>query len=174
MNPRRYREIESPLCPFCGGVGEHDIRCPARDVGALERQNPLPASIYSVDLPNDKVPEFRRWQQGRSSVKVLKTNDDGEHSWILFSVSQPTVWASGLGFPEISKATDERPQAFEPEKDPLDKLGDKLPKPEDFAITAYMGGFIAVGLGLYLFRKEIFSNVKQRLRSSRGSRSRRD
>jgi hypothetical protein len=144
------------------------------DVGALERQNPLPIGFYSVDLPNDKVPEFRRWQQGRSAVKVVKTNDNGEFSWLLFSVSAPTVWASGLGFPSIAKATDERPQAFEPTKDPLDQIADALPSPAAFAIPAYMTTVVGVGLALYLFRKDIFESGRKQISKLRNSRRRRD
>ncbi len=143
------------------------------DVGALERSNPLPVGIYSVDLRNDQVPEFRRWQQGRSAVKVLKTNDNGSFSWLLFSVSAPTLWASGLGFPSIAKATDERPQAFEPVKDPLDQIADALPSPAAFAIPSYLVTVAGVGLALYLFRKDIFESGKRSIRQFRASRRRR-
>lgn len=142
-------------------------------MGALERQNPLPAGAYSVDLRNDQVPEFRRWQQGRSSVKVLKTNDNGQFSWILFSVSAPTVWASGLGFPSIAKASDERPQAFEPTKDPLDQIADALPSAAAFTIPSYIVTVAGVGLALYLFRKDIFESGKTYVRNIRDSRRRR-
>lgn len=142
------------------------------DVGALERQNPLPIGFYSVDLPNDKVSEFRRWQQGRSAVKVLKTNDNGSFSWLLFSVSTPTVWASGLGFPSKAKATDERPQTFEPTKDPLDQIADALPSPAAFAIPSYIVTVAGVGLALYLFRKDIFESGKRSIRKFRDSRRR--
>lgn len=141
-----------PQCP-CGLV---PCLCPISDTGALERRNPLPIGVYSVDLPNNLVPEFRRWQQGRSAVRVLKTHDDGQHSWLLFSVSAPTIWATGMGFPSIAKETDEKPQAFEPSKDPLDVIAGVLPSREATISTFYMGGFIAVGLALYLYRKEIF------------------
>lgn len=131
---------------------------------ALERRNPLPSGIYSVDLPNSLVPEFRRWQQGRSAVRVLKTNDDGEFSWILFSVSAPTQWdAKTLGFPEISKATDEKPQAFEPTKDIIDQIADQLPSPAAVAASVYMVGFVGLGLVAYLYRKELFGHVKRRI-----------
>lgn len=139
----------------------------ASDTGALERQNPLPVGIYSVDLRNDQVPEFRRWQQGRSAVKVLKTNDNGEFSWLLFSVSAPTLWATGLGFPSIAKESDERPQAFEPTKDPLDQIADALPSPAAFAIPSYILTFAGIGLAIYLFRNEIFEDAKRRVRNVR-------
>ena len=131
---------------------------------ALERRNPLPVGFYSVDLPDSLVPEFRRWQQGRSAVKVLKTNDDGDFSWILFSVSAPTQWdARTLGFPEIAKATDEKPQAFEPTKDILDQIGDALPSPAAVAGSLYMIGFIGLGLAAYVYRKELFGHVRKRI-----------
>ena len=140
------------------------------DTGALERQNPLPAGIYSVDLRNDQVPEFRRWQQGRSAVRVLKTNDNGSFSWILFSVSSPTVWdAKTLGFPSIAKSTDERPTAFEPVKDPLDQIADALPTPATFAIPSFILTIGGIGLAIYLFRNELFENVKRRIRNVRTS-----
>lgn len=145
------------------------------DVGALERSNPLPVGIYSLDVPNAKFPEFRRWQQGRSAVKVLKTNDDGEFTWLLFSVSAPTLWASGLGFPNKAKLSDEKPQAFEPTKDPLDQIADALPSPAAFAIPSYLLTTVGVGLALYLFRKDIFESGRSKLRQFRDSRrSRRD
>ena len=132
---------------------------------SLERRNPLPPGFYSVDLPNSLVPEFRRWQEGRSSVKVLKTNDDGDFSWILFSVSAPTMWADAkvLGFPEIAKPTDEKPQAFEPTKDIIDQIAETLPSPAAVASAAYMVGFVGVGLVLYLYRKELFGHVRRRI-----------
>ena len=144
------------------------------DTGALERQNPLPVGIYSVDLRNDQVPEFRRWQQGRSAVKVLKTNDNGSFSWVLFSVSSPTLWATGLGFPSIAKATDERPQAFEPTKDPTDQIADALPSPAAFAIPSFLLTTVGIGLAIYLFRNELFENAKRRISDYRSARSRRD
>jgi hypothetical protein len=132
---------------------------------ALERRNPLPAGFYSVDLPNNLVPEFTRWRSGRSSVKVLKTNDDGEFSWILFSVSSPTQWGDArvLGFPDISKPTDEKPQAFEPSKDILDQIAETLPSPAQAAEAIYMVGFIGIGLVAYLYRKELFGHVRRRI-----------
>jgi len=142
------------------------------DTGALERSNPLPVGIYSVDLRNDQVPEFRRWQAGRSSVRVLKTNDNGSFSWLLFSVSSPTLWATGLGFPSIAKATDERPQAFEPSKDPLDQIADAVKPPETGSLL-FFGGLIAVGLTLYAYRKELFQDATRKLRDYRSARRRR-
>ncbi len=133
------------------------------DTGALERRNPLPAGIYSVDLRNDQVDEFRRWQQGRSSVKVLKTNDDGQFSWMLFSVSSPTLWAQGIGFPEIAKLSDEKPQAFEPTKDVLDQIADALPSPAAALSSIYLIGFVGAGLLAYVYRKELFGHVKRRI-----------
>lgn len=113
---------------------------------ALERRDPLPAGIYSVDLRNDQVPTFRTWQEGRSSVKVLKTNDNGQFSWILFSVSAPTVWARGIGFPSIGKAGDERPQAFEPTKDVADRIADGMPSPETLTSLLWI---IGIGFGIW-------------------------
>ncbi len=160
---------EEPEC-YCDG---EPCLCPPRDVGALERNNPIPAGIYSVDLPNDKVQVFRDWQQGRSAVKVLKTNDNGSFSWILFSVSVPTIWAQGIGFPDHAQATDERPQAFIPEKDTLDKIADAVSIP-GVASGIYVLGFVGAGLLLYLNRKEIFQSGIKQVRRIRDSRSRRN
>ncbi len=163
-----YYDTPEVVC-YCDGV---PCLCP-RDTGELERSNPIPAGIYSVDLPNAKVPIFRDWQQGRSSVKVLKTNDNGEFSWILFSVSVPTIWATGIGFPDHAKATDERPQAFTPTTDPLDKLANSI---NEFSAPIVSGmtviGVVGAGLLLYLNRKELFENVSTRVRNYRASRSR--
>lgn len=140
---------------------------------SLERQNPIPIGFYSVDLPNELVPLFRDWQQGRSSVRVLKTNDDGQFSWILFQVTSPTIrWADNrLGFPDSAKPTDEKPQAFEPSPDIVDQIIKALPSPAATVSTLYLVGFVGVGLTAYLFRKELFGYG---IRKYRSARSRRD
>lgn len=142
---------------------------------ALERRNPLPAGTYSVDLPNKLFPIFDNWRQGnKGTVKVIKTNDDREFSWVLFSVSAPTQWADArqIGFPEIAKPTDEKSQAFEPTKDVLDQIADVLPSAASGVATLYLVGFVGVGLAAYLFRKELFNYGATRVRKLRHSRGR--
>jgi len=112
---------------------------------------------------------------------VLKTNDNGSFSWLLFSVSSPTLWATGLWFPSIAKATDERPQAFEPEKDPLDKISDSVKEGLDRVLGIVrdpVGAatpslpfllLISAGIATYVYRKEIFEYGKRGISNARSS-----
>lgn len=135
----------------------------------LERRNPLPVGFYSVDLRNDQIPEFRRWQEGRSAVKVLKTNQDEQFAWILFQVSAPTMWADPkiLGFPSIAKVTDEKPEAFEPTPDLVDQIIKTLPGQVATASAITIMTVVGIGLGVYIFRKELFDYGIRKYRSAR-------
>lgn len=116
---------------------------------AVERRNPLPAGVYSIDLPNKLVPGFTSWRRSHGpAVRVVKTNDNGAFSWLLFTVSSPVPWADSkvYGFPSIAKAADERPQAFEPTKDVSDRIADGLPSPETLTSLLWIVG---IGFGLW-------------------------
>lgn len=134
----------------------------------LERRNPLPPGFYSVDLRNDQVPLFTAWRR-EHGVQVLKTNDDGQFSWLLFEVKTPTPWADAtkLGFPSIAKQTDEKPQAFEPTPDLVDQVIKALPGEVATASAITLLTVVSIGLGVYIFRKELFDYGIRKYRSAR-------
>jgi len=104
----------------------------------LERRSPLPKGLYWLDVLGDNRDAFRDWRTvNAATVKVRGSESfpsEGKgRDWIKFEVLAPTAWdAKRFGFPNIigageainsSADTVQRP---DPEKDPLDKLGDEL------------------------------------------------
>lgn len=104
----------------------------------LERRSPLPKGMYWLDVIGEKRPAFIDWRTvNAATVKVRSTEsfDDPKpgRDWYKFEVLAPTAWdAKRFGFPNIIAAGDninsssDTVQRPDPEKDPLDKLGDEL------------------------------------------------
>ncbi len=103
---------------------------------AVERSKLLPAGFYWVDVFGASRTGFHQWlKDNAGQVKVRKTvsHDDVEppREWYLFEVLLPAVWlpATEYGFPtKATAATEEGDtvQRPDPEKDPLDKIGDSV------------------------------------------------
>jgi hypothetical protein len=105
---------------------------------ALERRSPLPPGMYWLDVLGDKRAAFIDWRRAnKTTVRVRSTEAFPEpapgRDWYKFEVLQPTPWeATRFGFPNIIASTDkidssaDTVQRPDPEKDPLDKLGDAL------------------------------------------------
>jgi hypothetical protein len=128
---------------------------------ALERRNPVPIGRYWVDVfdqvsthPATKGQNtqtaFRDWlRRNASTVKSESTqsfDSKPARDFYIFRVTAPTPW-EGPGFPEVAPAavqssadTAQRP---DPEKDPLDQLGDALGS----ASSTWSGLVLAVGVG---------------------------
>ena len=133
---------------------------------ALERRNPVPAGRYWVDVfdqtsthPATKGQNtqtaFRDWlRRNAATVKIDSTQSfdtKPARDFYIFRVTAPTLW-EGPGFPEVAPAavqssadTVQRP---DPEKDPLDQLGDAL---DDVGgATSSLILAVAVGAGALL------------------------
>jgi hypothetical protein len=105
---------------------------------ALERRNPLPVGTYWQDFFGENRAAFRDWYSvNKLTVKVRATESFEEpepgRDWIKFETLAPTAWdAKRFGFPTIIKpgeavnASSDTVQRPDPEKDPIDKLGDEL------------------------------------------------
>lgn len=101
---------------------------------ALERSKVLPAGFYWVDVFGEKRTGFDQWARDNAAlVKQRKTVSHQEETrdWHLFEVLFPVVWlpATEYGFPTKATATTEEGdtvQRPDPEKDPIDKIGDSL------------------------------------------------
>lgn len=74
-------------------------------LGAVERQNPLPAGRYWVDVFQNDSDTFGAWlSSNKATVRVRTTehfDSDPARDWYLFEVSVPTPW-HGPGFPTIA------------------------------------------------------------------------
>lgn len=104
----------------------------------LERRSPLPAGNYWIDLLGDNREAFRDWRTVNAfTVKVRGSesfpNEGKGRDWVRFEVTEPTPWdAKRFGFPniirpgEVITSSADTVQRPDPEKDPLDKLGDEL------------------------------------------------
>lgn len=101
---------------------------------ALERRSPLPAGMYWLDVLGDNRIAFAAWRTAHGAdVKVRGTESFPEREWLKFEVLRPVAWdAKQFGFPNIIRAGEaidssaDTVQRPDPEKDPLDKLGDEL------------------------------------------------
>ena len=111
---------------------------------ALERRNPVPPGRYWVDVfdqvsthpathGQNTQTAFRDWlRRNAATVQSESTQSfdtEPPRDFYIFRVLAPTLW-EGPGFPEVAPAsvqssadTAQRP---DPEKDPLDQLGDAL------------------------------------------------
>lgn len=156
------------------------------DTGSLVRDPILTSGFYWYDAPVKQAPGFQQWLRDNASlVKVRKSTsslDDVEtaHIWTLFEVIFPVLWldAKEYGFPNTASADtgpDVASSGAEPSKNPIDVIADSVKDAVPLLAPVSSGVLVVAGLaGLaYFFRKEIFSYGVQRLRSSRGSRSRR-
>jgi hypothetical protein len=104
----------------------------------LERRSPLPAGLYWLDTLGENQAAFLDWRKvNAATVKVRATEDFPDpapgRTWVKFEVLKPTAWdAKRFGFPNIIRAGEsinssaDTVQRPDPEKDPLDKLGDEL------------------------------------------------
>ena len=111
---------------------------------ALERRNPVPAGRYWVDVfdqvsthPATKGQNtqtaFRDWLRRNSATVKSESTQSFDttpaRDFYIFRVSAPTKW-EGPGFPEIAtpavQSSADTVQRPDPEKDPLDQLGDAL------------------------------------------------
>lgn len=74
-------------------------------LGKVERQNPIPAGRYWVDVFANDSDAFGAWiSSNRPTVAVRTTehfDSDPSRDWYLFDVSAPTPW-HGPGFPTIA------------------------------------------------------------------------
>jgi hypothetical protein len=105
---------------------------------ALERRSPLPPGMYWLDVLGDKRAGFIDWRTAnKDTVRVRSPEAFPEpapgRDWYKFEVLRATPWeATRFGFPNRIAATDridssaDTVQRPDPEKDPLDKLGDEL------------------------------------------------
>lgn len=104
----------------------------------LERRSPLPPGLYWLDVLGAKRAEFIAWRTAnKETVRVRSTEafpaPAPGRDWYKFEVLSATPWeAVRFGFPNIIAATDridssaDTVQRPDPQKDPLDKLGDEL------------------------------------------------
>lgn len=102
-------------------------------VGKMQRENPLPAGRYWVDVFEADQPAFRLWLESHSGpVKVVSTEShpaDGggpARDWYLFEVAEPVPW-EGPGFPTIATnvtSSDDTVQKPPPEPGVLDQAAD--------------------------------------------------
>lgn len=104
----------------------------------LERRSPLPAGLYWLDVLGEKRPAFIDWRTVNAETVKVRSVESFEdpkpgRDWYKFEVLKPTAWdAKRFGFPNIIKpgepinSSSDTVQRPDPEKDPLDKLGDAL------------------------------------------------
>lgn len=97
----------------------------------------MPPGTYWLDLFGDDRTKFAEWRKAHAAAVRVVTSESFDTSpprdWVKFVVSSPVPWdAKEFGFPTIIPAgskvessadTVQRP---DPEKDPLDQLGDAL------------------------------------------------
>lgn len=123
---------------------------------ALERRNPLPPGVYHIDVMAKNLPAFIAWRTShKDRVKVRKTHEDSGIAWLLFEVTGGVDWDSkAFGFPSIAEQglSTERPAAFEPTKDILDQVADKLPAPSTTVAVILWGG---AALAAFLIYREL-------------------
>ncbi len=122
----------------------------------LERSKVLPAGFYWVDVFQKQQAGFMQWLKDSAAlVKVRRTvdhsSDPTPRQWFLFEVLFPVVWlpATEYGFPtKATKGTEEGDtvQRPDPEKDPLDKLGDTI---NADSIVSVLKWVAALGLGAF-------------------------
>lgn len=74
-------------------------------VGAVQRQNPLPAGRYWVDVFAPDTDTFGAWLSSNKSTVTVRNTEHFDSSpvrdWYLFDVTVPTPW-NGPGFPTIA------------------------------------------------------------------------
>lgn len=124
------------------------------------RENPLPPGVYWQDIFNKDTAAFDAWlDTNKQTIKVVSVEPsaDGEYTWILFRVLEPTQW-QGPGLPTIAERGEETKkedtvQRPPPEKDPLDTIGDVVGG-KGVAIYAGIGLALAgIGIGVALARR---------------------
>ena len=196
ISPHRFRGrdshfylYEEPQC-YCDGV---PCLCPPLDTAGLFRDPILPKGFYWYDAPPAQAPGFNLWLMTtaplgvkvRKSVTAADTDPLGAvvngHVWALFEVTtNPVPWldATKFGFPNTATASTDSTvvsSGADPQKGVLDQVADSvkgIPKfLGDASPVVLIGG--AIGLGIYFFRKELFSYGQNRVRKFQSSRGRR-
>lgn len=147
------------------------------DTAGLVRDPILTKGFYWYDAPPKQAPGFQQWLRDNAALvktrKTLTSADDPEtaHVWALFEVLFPVPWldAKQFGFPNTASKED-GPEVISSgadlQKNPLDKIADGVKEVLPFLAPVSAGVLVlggVVGLG-YLFRKELFSSVKRKLR----------
>lgn len=104
----------------------------------LERRSPLPVGLYWLDVLGDNRAAFQDWRDVHAAAVKVRTSEAFPEpapgrDWLKFEVLRPVAWdAKRFGFPNIIRSGDsinssaDTVQRPDPEKDPLDKLGDEL------------------------------------------------
>ena len=71
---------------------------------ALERRNPLPVGRYWIDVAAGKALELDGFFKSHAArVHVENTEESGEVTFYIFSVSEPVPWfAVNFGFPTVA------------------------------------------------------------------------
>lgn len=104
----------------------------------LERRSPLPAGLYWIDTLGPNREAFQDWRSVHAAAVKVRASEDFPspapgRTWLKFEVLQPVAWdAKRFGFPNVIRAGEkietsaDTVQRPDPEKDPLDKLGDEL------------------------------------------------
>lgn len=92
-----------------------DLVSPTYSVGKLERNNPLPAGQYWIDVVGLKAQEhFAAWRfENKDALLILvyenydAQGDFPARDWVKFEVKTPVPWnAVQLGFPNIIEPED--------------------------------------------------------------------
>ncbi len=102
-----------------------------RDVGVVERRNPLPVGRYWVDVFEKDAASFAAWLAAhKADVRVRTTqhfDTTPARDWVLFEVVRPVDW-QGPGLPDVATgdvvASSDTVQRPPPEKDALQKISD--------------------------------------------------
>ena len=125
------------------------------------KTDPLPVGVYWYAVADVKQPGFDAWVRLSPGVTVLRSvqekpgtlahklgDPDIFYTWILFAVTEPSVWPEGLGFPNVAEKGEETEredtiQEPPPERDFLDELPTSADIAKGFSTLAWV-----LGLGL--------------------------
>jgi hypothetical protein len=122
----------------------------------LERRNPLPKGVYWIDLFSDNRAKFLAWRTlNKARVKVVANESfdtEPPRDWVKFQVLEPVTWDAPLfGFPAKAEGVNSSGDTTtnEPEKDPLDQLGEGLPTPKAIGEAfGQLAAIVAIGVGV--------------------------
>ncbi len=156
-----YLYEDEPKC-YCNGI---PCTCPL-DVGALERDNPVPPGRYWVDIFGLNIPSAAAWFKAMSGLGVHVDATETfpamtvpeTRNWYLFTVKAnpvPVVWDQPrYGFltvagPEVKSSADTAQTPALP-LDPLDELETFAQSIGSMVGVTSKAGAIALTAGLFL------------------------
>lgn len=122
-------------------------------LGAVERQNPLPAGRYWIDIFDKDSDAFGAWLSSNKVTVVVRATEHFESTptrdWYLFEVKVPTPW-NGPGFPTVAapNVTTSSDTAQRPDPPPsvTDQIEELLNSEKQFVKTSAWIGVAVVAV----------------------------